>query len=136
MTNEIENKEDDGMSRMQNPNDLLDKTPVIVARTDVSEVDNDFFLCPVNILDHKGFLLCEFPVENRIIQQNKNDLKIYLEKNSRVKDTTKFSDFHLLLYISVHFDSHDIISLCTSVKNKEPILEGYKYLIESIADIN
>lgn len=36
---------------------------------DVGEVDNDYFLCPVNILGHDGPLLTAFPIENRLLPQ-------------------------------------------------------------------
>ncbi len=36
---------------------------------DADEADNDYFLCPVRILDHAGKLLTSFPVENRLTPQ-------------------------------------------------------------------
>jgi hypothetical protein len=42
---------------------------VIVASKDVGEVDNDYFLIPVKILDHEGALYTSFPVENRLLPQ-------------------------------------------------------------------
>lgn len=51
---------------MQDPSE---KTPVIVAGKDVAEVDNDYFLLPVSILDHEGPLRTAFPVENRLLPQ-------------------------------------------------------------------
>ncbi len=45
------------------------KAPVIVAGKDVGEVDNDYLLIPVNILDHEGPLSATFPIENRLLPQ-------------------------------------------------------------------
>ena len=45
------------------------KDPVIVAGKDVAEVDNDYFLIPLKILDHEGPLQTSFPVENRLLPQ-------------------------------------------------------------------
>ncbi len=53
----------------RNPKDPSDKTPVIVAGKDVGEVDNDYFLVPVKILDHDGPLKTTFPIENRLLPQ-------------------------------------------------------------------
>ncbi len=45
------------------------KKPVIVAGKDQGEVDNDYLLIPVNILDHEGPLSSSFPIENRLLPQ-------------------------------------------------------------------
>ena len=45
------------------------KQPVIVAGKDVKEVDNDYFLIPVKIMDHEGPLKTSFPIENRLLPQ-------------------------------------------------------------------
>ncbi len=42
---------------------------MIVAGKDQGEVDNDYLLIPVNILDHEGALGSAFPVENRLLPQ-------------------------------------------------------------------
>ena len=42
---------------------------MIVAGKDQGEVDNDYLLIPVNILDHEGPLSSSFPVENRLLPQ-------------------------------------------------------------------
>ena len=43
---------------------------MIVAGKDQGEVDNDYLLIPVNILDHEGPLGAAFPVENRLLPQS------------------------------------------------------------------
>lgn len=42
---------------------------VCAAGKDASEVDNDFFLIALPILDHQGPLMTSFPVENRLLPQ-------------------------------------------------------------------
>ena len=51
---------------MQEPKN---ERPVVVAGKDQGEVDNDYLLIPVNILDHEGPLSAAFPVENRLLPQ-------------------------------------------------------------------
>lgn len=53
----------------RNPKEPSNKSPVIVAGKDVGEVDNDYFLVPVKILDHDGPLGTTFPIENRLLPQ-------------------------------------------------------------------
>ena len=45
------------------------RDPVIVAGKDTGEVDNNYFLVPVKILDHDGSLMTDFPIENRLVPQ-------------------------------------------------------------------
>ena len=49
------------------------KQPVIVAGKDVKEVDNDYFLIPVKIMDHEGPFSADFPIENRLLPQGTSD---------------------------------------------------------------
>ena len=42
---------------------------MIVAGKDVKEVDNDYFLIPVKIMDHEGPLKTNFAIENRLLPQ-------------------------------------------------------------------
>lgn len=131
-----EQDEDSGIIKMKNPEKPGDKTPVIVAREDVNEVDNDFFLCPVNILDHQGILSCEFPVENRQFPQKRSDLRTLLSSSrAGISYNKLLADFHALLYLADKLEMDDLIQICISVKNNEPVLEGYQFLIDSIAGV-
>ena len=47
---------------------------MIVAGKDQGEVDNDYLLIPVNILDHEGPLSSSFPIENRLLPQGQTRL--------------------------------------------------------------
>ncbi len=60
---------------MQEP---TQKQPVIVAGKDVKEVDNDYFLIPVKIMDHEGPLTAGFPIENRLLPQGKSHVSVSL----------------------------------------------------------
>eukprot|EP00210_Caulerpa_lentillifera_P004794 g4576.t1 len=131
-----EQDENSGIVKMQNPQKPADKTPVIVARQDVNEVDNDFFLCPVNILDHQGPLSCEFPVENRQFPQKRSDLKQLLSSSRSGMSYTKLlADFHVLLYLADKLELSDLMKICESIRSNSPILEGYQFLIDSIAEV-
>jgi hypothetical protein len=64
-----EGKTPNNVTKLQNPKEPDVKDPVIVAGKDVGEVDTDYFLVPMKILDHSGFFLTSFPVENMHIPQ-------------------------------------------------------------------
>lgn len=61
------------INAMQEP---TQKQPVIVAGKDVKEVDNDYFLIPVKIMDHEGPLTAGFPIENRLLPQGKSNVSV------------------------------------------------------------
>ena len=58
-----------GMSHFRNPHDDTIDKPVMISGLDTDEVDNDFFLVPVAVRDHKAKLMTSFPVENRLTGQ-------------------------------------------------------------------
>ncbi len=122
---------------VQNPKDPADKTPIIVAGKDVAEVDADYFLVPVGIKDHEGPVGSTFPIENRFLPQGTAELKSHLQRNSARPYAERLSDFHLLLYIAKQpgLEVEDVAALVAAVANKEPVPEGYKIIIESIAGI-
>lgn len=81
------------------------------------------------VLDHFMRLLY-FP-------QGKTELREYLRKNASRSYVERLSDLHLLLWLSKqpNLDSNDLILLCDAVKDKKPIMEGYRVIIDSIAGI-
>lgn len=103
---------------------------------DMDEVDNDFFLCTVKIMDHASILMSEFPVENRLDRsQSKLELRALLKKHAKRPYVERISDFHLLLWLSKSLlDMSDMALICHAVKNQAAILEGYRQIIDSIAD--
>jgi nuclear protein localization family protein 4 len=47
------------------------------------------------------------------------------------------ADLHLLLWLSKqpNLDVADIMEVCNAIKEKTPLMEGYKVIIDSIAGI-
>ena len=133
------------MITVRNPKDPRDKTPVIVSRKDVGEVDVDYFLVPVGIKDHQSPLHHGFPIENRLLPQGQAELRSHLQRLGRSerersdgrKYTDLISDFHLLLFLSRQpgFGSSDVLALVNCVRNGEPIPDGYRVLIDSLAGL-
>ncbi|KXZ49382.1 hypothetical protein GPECTOR_21g608 [Gonium pectorale] len=127
----------DGVSRMVNPKEPDAKQPVMLNGKDTDEVDNDFFLCPVRIMDHEGRLSTSFPVENRLMPQGKTELREHLKRLGSRPYVERLADFHLLLWLAKqpHLDAHDMALLCEAVRSNRPVLEGYRVIIDSIAGI-
>mmetsp|Transcript_2195 Transcript_2195/g.7858 ORF Transcript_2195/g.7858 Transcript_2195/m.7858 type:complete len:430 (-) Transcript_2195:167-1456(-) len=111
--------------------------PIVVAGKDVTEVDNDFFLVPVSILNHNSDRLkCSFPVENRIIPQGVAELREHLEAHRHRKYVEKLSDFHVLLYLSKQFQLEtDMALLAGAVAAQSEVRDGYQALIDAMAGI-
>jgi nuclear protein localization family protein 4 len=107
---------------------------VMVERKDVTEVDNDFFLVTVPILDHEGAISSGFPVENRLHPiQTVDDLKDALRKDTPYGE--RLLDFHLLLFLAKHIDINELVTISASAHNGEEIPEGYQLMIGCLAGI-
>jgi len=126
-----------GVSTLRDPREPEKQKPVIVAGKDTSRVDNEWFLCPVKILDHEGLLSSEFPVENRMTPQGTSELKSYLKQMASKPFVSALSNFHLLLYLARHhnMDANDIALIVQAVGSQSDPGEGYKIIIESLAGI-
>jgi len=111
------------------------KDDVIVAGKDVREIDNDFFLVPVKITDYASSLSCSFPIENRLTAYDAGELKAYLKRTSGKDFNQKLSDFHLLFFLSKHLDINDVKIIAESIRANVPIMDGYRIIIESIAQV-
>ncbi|KAI3991304.1 hypothetical protein MKX01_034623 [Papaver californicum] len=110
------------------------KKEVVVGVKDVKEVDSDFFLVVVKILDHQGPLSTSFSVENRITSIPSRALKTHLDRAKNLPFVKRISDFHLLLLLSRFFDvNSDVPALAECVQLQSTVLEGYQLLIESMA---
>lgn len=130
--------EPEGVTKLRDPAEPGNKAPVIVAGKDVGEVDNDYFLVPVKILDHEGPLRTEFPVENRLLPQGKAEMRGYLTKYKRLSYVERLSDFHLLLYLAKqpNWDMQtDVPVIVECVRDKRPIPEGYAMIVDSMAGL-
>ncbi|KAI5015746.1 hypothetical protein ZWY2020_057136 [Hordeum vulgare] len=77
---------------------------VIAGGKDTMEVDNDFFLVPVNFFDHQGPLSTGFPVENRGIPLPASALRSHTDRAKHLPFVRRISDFHLLLQIVAFLD--------------------------------
>ncbi|KAG7570880.1 MPN domain [Arabidopsis thaliana x Arabidopsis arenosa] len=111
------------------------KKEVVVGVKDLKEVDNDFFLVLVRILDHQGPLSSAFPIENRSSRATMRDLKTHLDRAKSLPLVKKMSDFHLLLFVAQFLDvSSDVPALAECVRLQSPVPEGYALLIESMAN--
>ncbi|KAF6175139.1 hypothetical protein GIB67_022820 [Kingdonia uniflora] len=111
------------------------KKDVVVGVKDTKEVDNDFFLVVVKILDHQGPLSSTFPIENRNTPVTMRALKTHLDRAKSLPFVNRISDFHLLLLLARFLDTNsDIPALAGCVQAKATVPEGYQLLIESIAD--
>ncbi|XP_015575696.1 NPL4-like protein 1 [Ricinus communis] len=110
------------------------KKDVVVGGKDVREVDNDFFLVVVKILDHLGPLSSSFPIENRINQVTKRALKSHLDRLKNLSFVKRISDFHLLLFLGRFLDVSDVPALAECVLTQTAVPEGYQLIIESVAN--
>ncbi|CAM6129389.1 unnamed protein product [Calypogeia fissa] len=107
---------------------------VVILGKDTRDVDNDFFLVLVKILDHQGTLSTSFPIENRIPSTSIQMLKPHLDKNKHLPYVRRISDFHLLLLLSHYFDLNtDVPQLAEAVRIQSPVSDGYQLIIESLA---
>ncbi|KAH7577461.1 hypothetical protein ACOSP7_001632 [Xanthoceras sorbifolium] len=124
---EIKEGDDPKLSKM--------KKDVVVGVKDVKEVDNDFFLVVIKILDHQGPLSSTFPIENRNTQVTMRALKSHLDRAQSLPLVKWISDFHLLLFLARFLDlNSDIPALTQCVQTQTAVPEGYKLLINSLAD--
>ena len=75
---------------------------------------------------------CTLPLSS---WQGKTELREYLRKVAARSYVERLSDMHLLLWLSKqpNLDSNDMILLCDAVKDRKPIMEGYRVIIDSIA---
>ncbi|XP_077240586.1 NPL4-like protein 2 [Tasmannia lanceolata] len=124
---EISGDVDPKLSRM--------KKDVVIGAKDTREVDNDFFLVLVKILDHQGPLSTTFPVENRITLVTMRALKTHLDQSKKLPFVKRISDFHLLLLLARYLDVNaDVPALAVCVQLQTAVPEGYQLLIESLAN--
>ncbi|KAL5712755.1 hypothetical protein ACHQM5_014895 [Ranunculus cassubicifolius] len=111
------------------------KKEVVVGSKDVKEVDNDFFLVVVKILDHQGPLSTTFPIENRSTPVTMRALKTHLDRTKNLPFVKRIADFHVMLLLSSFLDPNaDIPALAECVQTGTSVPEGYQLLIESMAD--
>jgi nuclear protein localization family protein 4 len=107
---------------------------VMVERKDVFDVDNDFFLVTVPILDHEGAISTTFPVENRLHPiQTVEDLKDVLRKDKPYGE--RLRDFHVLLFLAKHLDINDLFMIAKACHDGDDVPEGYRLIIDCLAGL-
>lgn len=111
------------------------KEPLWIQSKEESEIEVEFFIVPGNLKEHTGDLACEFPVENRFVEQTASFLKELLLKHQKMNIPlhTTLADFHLLLFLYPQLGASDMEKIVQLVKNKEPIPDGYKMIINVLA---
>lgn len=127
-----------GVSKMRNPKEPGVEQAIIVAGKDASQVDNDWFLCPMAITQHEGGLVTTaFPVENRLVPQNASSLRDHLRKRASLPYAARLADAHLLLWLAgqPNMERPDMQSITEAVKERGELMEGYKVIIDSIAGV-
>lgn len=72
-----------------------------------------------------------------IAMQCNDDLKAHMQKLSTKPYSERLADFHLLLWLasSSGLGLSDIVLLADAVKTGQPVSEGYRLLIDSIAGL-
>lgn len=106
-------------------------------------VDNNFFITVVPIAQHTSpTLIAEFPRANRDVDDrtpSSDEMRKQLQKSGTAGWTfeDRLSDFNLLVYLSDLLDVNaDLPKICAAIQNKQPIDDGYKILIKSMAGMN
>ena len=89
------------------------------------------------IKDHSGPLGSSFPVENRLLPQGRAELKAHLQRFSGKAFVEALADFHLLVFLARQpgFEGPDVAAVAGAVAAKDPVPEGYKIIIDSLAGL-
>ncbi|CAN0901282.1 Mechanosensitive ion channel protein 10 [Linum grandiflorum] len=112
------------------------KKDVVVGVKDVKEVDNDFFLVVVKILDHTGPLSSTFPIENRASQVTTRALKNQIEGARSVPLVKRISDFHVLLFLARFLDvESDVPALAECVLTQASVPEDGRTQKQALSEM-
>ena len=106
-------------------------------------VENSFFLTVVPIVSHtRDVLVADFPRVNRDLDErmpSHNELKAQLNKAGQAGWTfeDRLADLNLLIYLSKFLDVQaDFPKICAALANKQPVDDGYKLIIKSMAGMD
>jgi hypothetical protein len=74
----------------------------------------------------------------RLIPQTKGDLRDLLRRGPARPYEARLSDLHALLWLSrqPNLDPTDVLAVCEAVRDRRPLMEGYRVIIDSIAGID
>eukprot|EP00922_Rhytidocystis_sp_ex-Travisia-forbesii_P072191 GHVS01107663.1.p1 GENE.GHVS01107663.1~~GHVS01107663.1.p1 ORF type:complete len:524 (-),score=85.76 GHVS01107663.1:236-1753(-) len=78
----------------------------------------------------------KFPVENRMVAQQPAHLKTYFNSFGQIPASDnwqKFTNFHLLLYVSKLFDIETSLSIAECIANQTVVDQGLEDILKSIA---
>lgn len=83
----------------------------------------------------QGPLSSTFPIENRDAKVTMRALKTHLNRMQSLPLVKQISDFHLLLFLAGVLDlNSDVPALAQCVLTQTTVPEGYKLLINSMAE--
>ena len=115
---------------------IRDTFSAIVEAKETHEVDNNFFLCVVPVLQHDSFLKVSFPKINREGSiRTREKLSEQLKRYKSEPYIRRIADFEVLLFLSDFLEPNtDIPIICQSIVNPDtPLDSGYQVLIDSVA---
>jgi nuclear protein localization protein 4 homolog len=64
-------------------------------------------------------------------------LRAHLTKNANAPYAARLQDFHLLLWLArmLHWAEGDVAAVAAAARSGQPIMEGYKMMIDSLAGL-
>lgn len=112
----------------------------IVEGKETKEVDNNFFLNVVPIVQHTSdMFVSQFPWANREYGdlQTKDSMKAQLSKSGREgwEFIDLITDFNLLVYLTEFLEEGDMQSICESCVSRN-MNEGYKIILSSLCGLD
>jgi nuclear protein localization protein 4 homolog len=103
-------------------------------------IENNFFLCVVPIVQHSSDLfVSDFPKLNRDVDDrfpSVDEMRKQLQKSGSSGWTfeDRLADFNLLVFLSDYLDVQaDFPKICSAIVNKQPLDDGYKLILKSLA---
>lgn len=125
-----------GVLLPKDPRDPGKRQPVMVAGKDASEIDTDYVLVPVPILDHEGPLASSFPAENRLLPRGRAELRAALNRSPATAPQGPLADFHLLLYLAEQpaFGIEEACRVAKTIREGGEPGEGDLFIAKAIAE--
>lgn len=125
-----------GILLPKDPREPGRRQPVMVAGKDASEIDTDYVLVPVPILDHEGPLASSFPAENRLLPRGRAELRAALNRSPAPSPLGPLADFHLLLYLAEQpaFGIEEACRVAKTIREGGEPGEGDLFIAKAIAE--
>ncbi|GIQ81865.1 hypothetical protein KIPB_002899, partial [Kipferlia bialata] len=119
------------------PHMLGVRSIVKVEAKDATEIDTSLLTVVVPIEHGQQISLrSEFPPLNRIVSPSQDDLRRWAERHAREPPQTRFSDFHLVNYMSTLLGDDDVINICDTVMGRvtdSTLAENYTLILKQFA---